>query len=412
MAVNTLSFNQVSTVLQSLVEQATGQSVLTPTNTGDFVSVGKLILSTDTGLDRFMNALSGVIGRTLFSIRPYSSKMNSLEKDSWTWGSYMRKLSIADTDWADDAAYKYPVFYDASQTSNPTGDGLSVDQWAIHKPDLLQTTFFGQSIFSDWVTLPDSQLVEAFTGPEEFAQFLSMLTQNLTDKHEQAKDVIKHGLVSNLIGSLVKENNTNRVVHVITEYNSATGMTGEEGAITSETVYLPENFNAVMKWLYARIQSISDKMTERSEMFQTVISSKPVLRHTPLANQRLLLYSPAMHQFTDMVLADTHHKNLLSVDNIESVNYWQSMGTPDKISVYPSYTHTDGTVKHDTTNKVEKAGILGVLYDEAAIAMTTLDGELIPTPLNARGKYRNIFLHARHRVLQDNTEKAVVFIMD
>ena len=40
MSVNTLNFEQVSTVLTSIVKQATGQTVLTATDTGSFTSVG------------------------------------------------------------------------------------------------------------------------------------------------------------------------------------------------------------------------------------------------------------------------------------------------------------------------------------------------------------------------------------
>ena len=43
-SVNELNFNQVSTLLTSIVKQATGQSVLTPTTTSDFVSVATTAL--------------------------------------------------------------------------------------------------------------------------------------------------------------------------------------------------------------------------------------------------------------------------------------------------------------------------------------------------------------------------------
>ena len=68
MSVNTLTFEQVSTVLTSIVKQATGQTVLTPTDTGSFVSVGQIALRADR--DAVMNAISNLVGRTLFAIRP------------------------------------------------------------------------------------------------------------------------------------------------------------------------------------------------------------------------------------------------------------------------------------------------------------------------------------------------------
>ena len=73
-SVNDLNFNQISTVLTSIVEQATGEKVLTPTNTGDFVSVATTALK--NGTDPVMNAITQMVNRTIFSIRPYSETVS------------------------------------------------------------------------------------------------------------------------------------------------------------------------------------------------------------------------------------------------------------------------------------------------------------------------------------------------
>ena len=44
MAVNDLTFNQVSTLLKAITDQATGTTNITPTNTGEFVSVAQTAL--------------------------------------------------------------------------------------------------------------------------------------------------------------------------------------------------------------------------------------------------------------------------------------------------------------------------------------------------------------------------------
>ena len=155
MSVNAMTFEQISTVLVSLVKQATGQTVLTPTSTSEFVSVAQIALRADR--DVVLNTLSNMIGKTIFSTRPYSAKMTGLELDSFRWGAVMRKLSIADNEWKDDQAYDYPVTYDASQTV-PSGDGGTVDQWVIKKPNVLQTNFYGASVYADHMTITEEQL--------------------------------------------------------------------------------------------------------------------------------------------------------------------------------------------------------------------------------------------------------------
>ena len=269
MSVNTLTFEQVSTILTSLCKQATGQTALTPTNNGEFVSVAQTTIS--AGYDAVMNAIGNVLGRTIFAIRPYNAKFKGLEKGLDRWGAYMRKLSIADEDWADDEAYKYPVTYDSTE-SDPYGTGLSVDQWKIKKPNILQTNFYGQSIYGDHVSIMEDQLETAFRSPGELGSFLSLITTNLSNRLELSRDAIARGLVSNLIASLVSENKTERVVHLLTEYNTLCGLTGSD-ALTAATVYQPDNFKPFMAWVYSRIAQISDLMTEHSEMFQTIVNS-------------------------------------------------------------------------------------------------------------------------------------------
>jgi len=402
MSVNTMTFQQIATVLNSIVHQATGQDVITPTNTAEFVSVANTALS--LGNDVVMNAISSVLARTIFAIRPYSAKFVGLEKDLPRWGAYMRKLSIADSDWADDEAYKYPVAYDASENP-PTGDGKMVDQWKIKKPNVLQTNFYGASVFGDHVTIFEDQLESAFRSPEELGSFLSMIMTNISNRIEMARDGIARGLVANMIGALVTENDANRVVHLLTEYNQQAGL-----SLTAQSVYAPDNFPAFMKWVYARIAQISDLMTENSLMYQTVITGKPVLRHTPVQNQKVYLYSPARHQMDARVLADTYHDTYLRYADVESVNYWQSIRTPDAVNVSPVYTSAAGAVVNG--DPVSKAGIFGLIFDEDAMGYALLDRRMIPTSVNASGIYRNLWWHFKGKVFQDNTEKACVLLLD
>lgn len=403
MSVNTLIFEQISTVLNSIVKQATGQNALTATSTGEFISQAQTALA--AGNDAVMNAISNVISRTIFAIRPYSAKFRGLEKSLPVWGAYMRKLSIANDDWADDEAYAYPVTYDATET-DPTGLGGSVDQWKIKKPNVIQTNFFGQSVYADHMTITEDQLMTAFRGPDELGSFLSLLMTNLSNRLEMSRDAIARGLIANMIGALVAENNSDRVVHLLTEYNGLAGL-----SLDAETVYQPDNFKPFMQWVYSRIAQISDLMTENSTMFQTIINGKPVLRHTEQQKQKIYLYSPARHQIDARVLADTYHDTYLKYADVESVNFWQSIKTPDAINITPSYTHTDGTVR-TPASAVEQDAIFGMMFDEDAMGYAFLDRRTIPTPVNANGLYRNLWVHCKQKVFMDNTEKAVVLLLD
>lgn len=403
MSVNTLNFEQVSTVLTSIVQQATGQIVETPTDTGSFVSVAQVALRADR--DSVMNAISNILGRTIFSIRPYSAKLTGLDFDTFRWGAMMRKLSIADSDWEDDAAYEHPVFYDASQTP-PDGEGGSVDRWTIKKPNVLQTNFYGQSVYSDHMTITEDQLETAFTGPDQLGSFLSLLMTNLSNRLEMSNEALRRGLVCNAIGALYDENDTNRVIHLLTEYNGLTG-----AGLDGQTVFAPANFGAFTKWVYSRVAEITDLFTANSTMFQTQITGKPILRHTPYEDQRVYLFAPYQRQTEARVIADTFHDNYLRYADVETIPFWQSIDTRDTVKVIPSYVDPTGTlVTPSTAVTVEK--VFGLIFDRDAMGMTILDRRVLSTPVNESGLYRNIWVHGKQRVVFDNTEKLCLLLLD
>lgn len=403
MSVNTLNFEQVSTVLTSIVKQATGQTVLTPTDTGSFVSVAQVALRADR--DSVMNAISNVLGRTIFSIRPYSAKMTGLMMDAFRWGAMMRKLSIVDSDWADDPAFKWPALFDVSQVP-PTGNGQAIDPWTIKKPDVVQTNFYGASVYFDEMTIFEDQLETAFTGPEQLGSFLSLIMTNLSNRLEKSNEELRRGLVCNAIASLIDEANTDRVVHLLTEYNTATGQ-----SYTSTSIYEPANFAPFMKWVYSRVAQITDLFTEMSTMYQTIIGGKNILRHTPYQDQRVYLYSPTRHDIDARVLADTFHDNYLRYADVETVNFWQSIKTPDSIDITPAYTSTAGVV-YSPASPVTQSDIFGLIFDRDALGMTLLDQRVLSTPLNTKGLYRNLHVHCRQRIVMDNSEKMVVLLLD
>lgn len=402
MAVNSLTFEQVSAVLNEIVHQATGADPITPTDTASFVSVAQTALRADR--DAVMNAISNVISRTIFAIRPYSAKLDGLMMDIDRWGAMMRKLSIADSDWQDDPAYAWPATYDGSQ--NPaTGDGEAIDMWTIKKPNILQTNFYGASVYFDEMTIFEDQLETAFSGPEQLGSFLTLIMTNLSNRLEMSNEALRRGLVCNAIGALKAENNASRNVHLLSEYNALTGET-----FTLVDIYKPENFDAFTKWMYARVAELTDLMTHNSLQFQTVITGKPVLRHTPLEFQRVYMYSPLLRQMDARVLADTYHENFLRYADVESIAYWQSISTRDQVKVTPVYTSAAGAVV--TGDPTTVSNVAGIIFDRDMMGMAITDRRVLSTPLNTKGLYRNLHVHARQKVVFDPTEKGILLTLD
>ena len=408
MGVNTVNFQQSATVLNSIVHQATGQSAVISTE-ADFISVAQTVLSLP--MDSVINAISGVLARSIFINRPYSAKMKGLQKDMPTWGAYMRKLGVIEDDWDENNAFKYPVTYDSSQTGEEYGDGKSTDMFAQKKRKVQETHFLGQSTFQDHYTLYKTQYKTAFRNSAEFGQFISMLATNMQNKIELAYEGYSRQMVCNFIASLIKENNSSRVVKLVTLYNAELGLTGDPAAFTAATVMQPDNYPAFIKWAYAKIAAISALLTEYSAEYQTTIDSKIVLKHSPFERQRAYILGGVKYAIESRVLTDTFHNSYINLADAEIVNFWQGIKTPDKIICKPTYTNTSGAVT-TAQSAVTQTGVFGVIFDDEALGWNITEESVDPTPYVADGHYWNLWYSFLCRTMQDNTEKGVVFLLE
>lgn len=383
------NFNSIA-VLNSIIGQATGKLNIAELDGAAFTSVATTALG--IAPDALLNAISQVISRTIFSIRPYNRKFAGLFVDNMKWGNHVRKINIGDKDWETNVSYDLT-------------DGESIDADIVSKPDILQTNFYGQCVYSKHYTIFRDQLNIALQNEEEFTRFYTMLVQNTMDMIEQCHENTARATICNLIGGKVK-GDTSNVIHLVTEYNGVTGL-----ELDSESVKKPENFVPFYKWAFSRIKTISGLMTERTLQYHINVTGHNIMRHTPVQNQRLYLYIPEMNNVESSVFSSVFNEQYLKMMDYEGVNFWQSIKTPMGVNVKSRYMKPDGTITEETA-ATATSNIFGILMDEEAAGITTYGARTATTPYNARGEYMNVWWHFNDRYWNDFTENAVVFLLD
>lgn len=392
MPANELNINQVSTILNAVVKQATGNTALATVDGNNFATVAQLPLK--IGYDPVITAISQVLSSTIFSVRPYSRKFKGINVSSQKFGNITRKLNIADSDWTDDDRQKLT-------------DGESIDMYVVKKPTVLQTNFYGANAFQRQTTIFKDQLDVAFSSQEEFGRFISMLMSNVSDMIEQGHESMARMCILNYVGGkLANEDEVNNRIHLLTEYNELTGLT-----LNDKDVYKPENFPSFMKFVVARIKAISNLMTERSEKFHTNVTGKEIMRHTPLSKQKVYLLAPQQYLMETSVLSDLFNDKYMKMTDLELVNFWQNIDKPADIDIKPIYMDKNGALKQPAS-AIKEPHLFGVIFDEEALGYTTVNSWSAPTPFNARGGYHNIFWHYTDRYWNDFTENGVVLLLD
>ena len=391
MATNDMTIEQISAVVNEIFEQATGMKGIGNYSGNNFVTVAQTALK--TGYDPIMKAISQVMSRTIFSIRNYSAKFRALRASNERYGNMVRKIKIADSKAQDNVSYSLQ-------------DGESVDQYKVALYNVLQTNFYGQVTWERQITTFENQLDTAFHSASEFGSFYSMELTNVNNQIEQTHETLGRGLVCNGIAAVLSENDTSRVYKCLTEYNNETGL-----ALTQKDVYKPDNFPAFMVWLAARIERIKQLMTERSVKFQTNITDKEITQHTPYDRQQMYIYAPLQFDLANRVLSDLFNDDRVKLGYNELVSFWQSIDTPDTINMTPVYMDNTGAVK-SASAPVNKNTVLGIIFDDDFTGYTIVNDRQRTSPYNAKGEYWNTFYKYNHRYWMDNTEKAVVLLLE
>ena len=390
MAVNTMGIEQAYTLINAIHQQATGQTGIQATDPSSFISVAQSTLQ--SGYENTLNAITQVLGRTIVAVRPYEEKFRGLEYSAERWAGIIRKINFADTPALDDPTYSLV-------------DGQSIDQFVVKKPNVLETRYVGSDVYKGQYTIFTRQLDVAFSSVEDFAAFMSGLMLHFVNERSQWLENLKRNMLANVIAAKVDMNQD--VIHLITEYNAATGITP---ALDAHTVLQPANFKGFMEWVYTRVSNLSGLMTERSELFQMPITGKPIMRHTPMEDQKIYMTSKFLDAMDSMVLADTYHENFLRYADVERVNFWQAIKSPDQVSITPVYINNTGAVVTGSAQVVSP--IVGVMFDRDAVGYNIYQDSLETSPYNADGQYYNLFHHVRVQLQNDFTEKSIVLLFD
>ena len=397
MSVNNMSIEDVRLLLNDLHSQVTGNTSIAPVTTADFISMAQDTLA--AGTDQVYNALMQQLIKTVFAVRPYERKFAGLLADNERWGGIMQKVTFIDTDLDEDDKAFHPVI-----------DGQSVDQYITKRGDVLVTRYVGSDVYQDYFTEFEAALNNAFTNEAQLGAFYAAKLQEISNKWEQYLESLSRSALCNFVAAkyMFEQNSqfTEGVVHLLTEYNQLTGQN-----LTSQDVYQEPNIGGFFRFVRAKINTLSRMMSNRSQKYQINITGKEPNRHTPVSMQKVYLRADALDIIDTMVNTTTYHDEPLAYADVASVDYWQSIESPDEIQCTPVVIDpSTGLAQTGTAQTM--TDVFGVIFDEDAIVTNMKYYRLANTPLNARGLYFNTWLTVNCQYCNDLTEKGVVLLLD
>ena len=393
---NVLTPVDVYALMNAVVSQATGRTDLAVVDTTTFASVGEIVLR--TGTENTLNAISTVIGKTIFSVRPYKGKLESLRVAQQRWGGQVRKIinlydeAEKSDDWNTDVA------------QNALADGGSVDMYKIRKPKAVQLNFYGTKVLQKHITRFRDQLSLAFHNEDEFIRFIDSVMVEFSNEIELLNEAESRATLLNFMAGISSMGLTE--VDLVAEYNN------EYGTQYTRAQLLSTYIESFMKFVAAEIKIYSSKLTDMSTLYHANLTGyNKIMRHTPKERQKMVMYEPIFIKTQAEVYSGLFNPDYLDIGSFEGVNYWQSQSTPTAINVKPNILDVATGASKDAELAVDLNYVLGILFDEEACGVMPQFDYSSTTPFNSAGGYYNMYMHWRFNSYCDYTENAVLFVL-
>ena len=393
---NLLTPVDVYALMNAVVSQATGRTDLAVVDTTTFSSVGEIVLR--TGTENTLNAISTVIGKTIFSVRPYKGKLESLRVAQQRWGGQVRKIInlYDEAEKSDD--------WNTDVTQNALDDGASVDMYKIRKPKALQLNFYGTKVLQKHITRFRDQLSLAFHNEDEFIRFIDSVMVEFSNEIELLNEAESRTTLLNFMAGISSMGLTE--VDLVAEYNN------EYGTTYTRAQLLSTHIESFMKFVAAEIKIYSSKLTDMSTLHHANLTGyNKIMRHTPKERQKMVMYEPIFIKTQAEVYSGLFNPEYLNIGSFEGVNYWQSQATPTAINVKPNILDVATGASKDADVPVDLDYVLGILFDEEACGVMPQFDYSSTTPFNSAGGYYNMYMHWRFNSYCDYTENAVLFIL-
>ena len=385
-----MKINQIYELLNTTVEEITGQSDLVLEDLSNVVDVGNEIISTDN-VDNYVKKLVNHIGKVIFDDRVYKGNVPSVIMDSWEFGSILQKIT-ADLPQAQE-----------NDSWNLT-DGESYNQDIFYQPKVSAKFYNSKVTFEIPVSFTERQVKESFSNKEQLNGFMSMIFNAVENAMTLKIDSLVMKAINNMTAETMLNDLSgaegidltttgNKAINLLKLYNDQYGKT-----LSVDEAYTDADFIRYSSYI---INLYKDRLTKVSTLFN--VGEKE--RFTAESDLSIVLLSDFASASNAFLASDVINKDLITLPNFETVPFWQGSGM--------SYGFDDVSkihVKTSSNEDVEVTGVLGVMFDKRAVGVANLD-KRVTTNYNAKAEFYTNFYKLDAGYFNDLNENFIVLFI-
>lgn len=413
-------------LMGELGRMVTGQKNLEVVDTSSFVSAGETIMSNP--IENVYNQFHILMGKLYWAVRRYNAVLNKMDAINTNEFTHrLAKTSFYSLDPVASGWFNTDLYtnladgFTNGQNKDANGVAQSTkSQWEQNQRPSKTFNFGGSDTWQFPVTMYDNQFKQAMRNEAEFNSFVNAYMVEHANDLETQREAWDRMVMLNKIGQTYAMGNvlpgSKKDMTALYNAHFGTSYTSEQ----LRTVYL----KSFLQFLVAEINADRGYLTERSANYHYSApityrgKTHKILRHTPISEQYVYLYSRLFKDAEAMVLPEIFHDEALRLSNYQEVTYWQSNidnASRPKVKVNPAIIDTDSTSATYGTQiaggAVELDYVIGFITDRDGMLTDFQVEKANTTVLEARKGYRNTWLTIAKNAICDPTENCILYYM-
>lgn len=369
-----MNTEQIYSIVNEVNAQAFGESALQVVDTSSLISLGNVVLSSQSNTEAFLNTLAQRIGKTIYRFRAYNNKFKDLVISDMEFGAIMQKLKVEMPQAEADDMYNLV-------------DGQSLDHYEVAKPVAKQKLFVTRTPYRFKITIQRETLKEAFTSDSGISSFIGMVFGEVQNAIELALENL--GRIT--IATAIAETSAAQKINLLTDYNAENG--------TSLTKAQALNDSSFLNYAMYRINNTIDMIQDMSALYNDGTTKT----FTSKENMKIRVLSSFKRRLETVTEYAAFHDEYVKIDGAYStLNFWQSEQTPDGIIVERPSDGAETAVDN----------VVAFISDKDAFGIYQISEDVATTPVNARGLYYNTYWHEKQSRFIDKSENMVVFTLN
>ena len=378
-----MKLTQIADLLNNtLVPNYLGQETTISEDLSNVVELGTAIADLDgEEVKNFAGDFIVGVARNVMDTRKYSSETYGLYNDAREYGGVIQRVKAKLLETTDSPIW---TLENGQDYFDGKYYGIETDVKVYSKDTAFQIKN----------SIPTEMYKQYFTSADGVREFVALIESTVDNTMTLQLNTLARTTLQRMILACSNE----REIRALTLYNSTMGLTGDDALTPSTALY-----NApFLRWLAEMIIRLRNLTQDYNKKY----NDGTVETFTPADDLRVVMLDEVAKAIEFNMEADTFHRDLVSVGEYNTINFWQNAST----DLLPSLGVT-AEVKMDNpddpTTPIVISDVITCIFDKTTMGLTSRISKITAQYI-ANGDYTTYFHHVANSRFIDTRNTGII----